>query len=79
MPRVLLNKQFKMPQYFTEWIVIQMRRNNENQATLGRVLNITQQAFSTKMKNNQYTLQDFITITNHFKATDEDLVKLTKV
>lgn len=79
MPRVLLNKQLNMPQYFSEWIVIQKRRNKVNNEEIGKILGITSQAVGVKLKNNQYSLQDFIAITKFFNASDEELVKLTKV
>lgn len=79
MPRVNLNKQMNMPRYFSEWILIQKNRNHVNNQAIGEVLGITSQAMGKKIKSNQYSLEDFIAITNFFQATPEDLVKLTKV
>lgn len=79
MPRVLLNKQLNMPQYFTEWIVLQKHRNKMSNSDIGEALGITSQAVGVKLRNNQYTFQDFIAITKLFGASDEELIKLTKI
>lgn len=79
MPKVLLNKELKMPQYFTEWLIIRMRRKKINQRKLGEVLHISQQAVGMKLRNNNYTFDEFITLTNYFEATEDDLISLTKV
>lgn len=79
MPKVLLNKQAHMSQYFTEWIVVQKHRHKVTNKALGELLGLSERRIGQKLQDNQFTFDDFILITHFFKASDDDLVKLTKI
>lgn len=79
MPRVLLNKQMNMGQYLSEWIIVQLHRKKITQTALAKEMNVTRQCLNKKLSNNQYSFNDFIAITKFLQATDEDLIKLTKI
>lgn len=79
MPRVLLGKENNMSKYFTQWINHKKSDEKISNQTIGECLGITSQAFGQKLKNNQYTLDDFVKIIKFFNASEEEIIKLTKV
>lgn len=78
MPRVTINKKQYLKKDFCSWIAGKMFRKY-TQKDVGRALGISQQAFSRKLKNCEFTFDDVITLLDFFKATDEERIRLLKL
>lgn len=60
---------------FTKWLKGKMASENKKQHDVARWLCVSQPAFSEKLKNGRFTLQEVITIFRKFKATNEEIVR----
>lgn len=78
MPRVILSRKKYLKKDFCSWITGKMF-HQYTQKEVGGVLGITQQAFSKKLKNCEFSFDDVITLLDFFKATDEERIRLLKL
>ena len=78
MPRVAIKwKQYKMAD-LSKWIHIRMKESGIRQWQMGEALNITQSAFSYKLRENMFTYKDLLVIFKMLGATDEEILKIMK-
>lgn len=76
MPRVSINRELYRARDLKKLIEIKMIMYGYKQKDLARVLNISQPALSKKMTENNYSLNDFVKISEVLNFTDEELVSL---
>lgn len=75
MPRVAINKELYKARELKKLIQIKMIEYGYKQKDLARVLDISQAALSKKLSDNNYSLQDFMTISATLNFTDEEIVR----
>lgn len=78
MPKVSINKELYKAKNLKKLIEMKMIQYEYKQKDLARVLNISQPALSKKMNENNYSLADFVTITETLNFTDEEILKAVR-
>lgn len=78
MPRVNLNKKKYLMRDFCEWIRGKML-HKYTESDVAKVLGISQQGFSKKLKNCTFNFDDIVTLLDFFQATDEEIVRLIRL
>lgn len=79
MPRVLIKKKEYKASDLSKWIVVRMYELGVRQRELGELLGISQPRLSEKLKKNQFSYEDLLTVFQRLKATDEDILKIMKM
>lgn len=79
MPRVHLNRKTYKVKDISGWIVGRMYSMNIHQKQMSEELGISQQAFSKKLKNSNFTYSDLLTIIKVLNPEDEEIVKLLRI
>ena len=76
MPKIYLNDKDKLNNRLASWIYGQMKSKGLTQKQLAGDLQITQQALSYKLKTQQFSYGDFITILDVFDPDPGELAWL---
>lgn len=76
MPRVSINKKQYMLKDFSHWILDRIKELGMNQTDAGKIIGVSQPAFSNKLKNYSFSLNEVIELLHAFKATEDEVVKL---
>ena len=82
MPRVKLNRTESKMNDFNKWLKKKMIDYDMNQSDVARLINVQQSALSKKCKNNSFTLEEFIILSNYFidsktnKKSDDEVSHL---
>lgn len=79
MPRVAIKKKDYKLADLTEYIAGKMYANEIVQSDIARELNISQPAFSKRLKKGLFSYEELLTIFKFFKSTDEEILKLMKL
>lgn len=79
MPKVYFKKKEYKVAEFTKWICGSMKLTNENQTDIGKLLGVTQQGLSYKMKHGTFTLYETIVLLAHFDATDKEIIHIMRM
>lgn len=78
MPRIRDYKRKYKLSDLSKFIIGEMAGMELTQTDMADALKITQQAFSKKLKNNQFTYSDLLTIFKVLQTTDKKIVELMK-
>lgn len=78
MPKVYITKQQQMNNKLVSLIYGTMRVQNIAQRQMATRLGISQQAFSRKLKNAQFTFSDLVIIFEELGTPDEEIVRVMK-
>ena len=76
MPKVFLNENQRLNERFVAWIYGEMKCQRIPQRIMAQELEITQSAFSQKLKNRSFTFTDFLTIVRVLKPDTKELDRL---
>lgn len=79
MPRVSVKKKEYKVSDLSKWIVAKMYEKKVRQEEMAGLIGISQPWFSCKLKKNQFTYGDLLTILKRLEATDEEIIKLMKL
>lgn len=79
MPRVTIKKKDYMISDLSQWIVGRMYVMKVRQREMADLLDITQPAFSKKLKINYFTYGELLSILKKLEATDEEILRLMKL
>lgn len=79
MPRVHINKKKYILQDFREWMVGRMRTLKKSQADMGRLLGISQPAFSNRLEKSNFEYSQILEILKELEATDEEILKFMRL
>lgn len=79
MPRVAINKKKYMLNDLSEWITGRMKTLGFTQTDGGELLGITQQAFGQKVAKSNFKYSELLELFKHLHATDEEILRLTKL
>lgn len=79
MPRVKALKKTYMPKDLRRYISGEMKDANITQEQMGRELNLTQQSFSHRLKEANFTYMQLVTIFQKLGSSEEDIIKMMKV
>lgn len=79
MPRVAIRKKDYKVQDLSVFIVGKMYAKNLRQADMAELLDMTQPAFSYRLKNGQFSYAQMLTILQKIDATDEEILRLMKM
>lgn len=78
MPRVLIKKQDYMATDLSKWIVGKMYEKGLRQEDLAKLINISQPAFSARLKSGSFTYRQLLTLLKELNATDGEILKIMK-
>lgn len=76
MPKIYLSRKAKLNDRFVVWLTGQMSVKGISQKRLADVMEISQQALSKKIRAQQFSFTDFITIVEFFEPEVEDIAWL---
>lgn len=76
MPRVTLNKKKYMLKDFSHWVENRMKDLDINQTDAGKIISVSQQVFSKRLKDCSFSLEDVISLLHAFKASEDEVVEL---
>lgn len=79
MPRVHINKKKYILQDFREWIVGRMHTLKKSHADMGKLLGISQPAFSNRLKKSNFDYSQILEILKILEATDEEILKFMRL
>lgn len=79
MPRVALKKKDYKIRDLSVFIAGKMYAMNLRQADMAEVLDMTQPAFSYRLKKGQFNYEQMLTILQKIDATDEEILRLMKM
>lgn len=79
MPRVAIKKKDYMISDLSQWIAGRMYAMKVRQSEMADLLDITQPAFSKKLKINYFTYGELLSILKKLEATDEEILRLMKL
>lgn len=79
MPRVALKKKDYKVQDLSVFIAGKMYAMQLRQADMAELLNMTQPAFSYRLKKGQFSYAEMLTILQKIDATDEEILRLMKM
>lgn len=79
MPRVHGLKKKYMQDDLHEWIVGRMQHMKKSQDEMGQALDMTQPAFSWRLKDVNFTWKQLLVIFKELEATDEIILKFMKL
>lgn len=76
MPRIRELKKDYLQNDLTIWLWSQIKARHTSQGRVAAALGISQESLSRKMKNNNYSFKDFITLVDMFNPDQETITKL---
>lgn len=76
MPKIYLSEKDRLSDRFTSWVYGQMKLKGISQRMLAEELQITQPALSYKLKVQQFSFSDFVTIVNVLDPDPSELAWL---
>ncbi|MBE5877085.1 MAG: hypothetical protein E7290_09410 [Lachnospiraceae bacterium] len=79
MPRVAIKKKEYKVNDLSVYIVGKMYEKKLRQADLAEMLNITQPAFSNRLKKGLFSYAELLDILQKLESTDEEILRLMKV
>ena len=79
MPRVVIKKKEYKVNDLSVYIVGKMYEKKLRQADLAEMLNITQPAFSNRLKKGLFSYAELLDILQKLESTDEEILRLMKV
>lgn len=85
MPRVAINRKIYMLRDIAEWIEGRMSTKGLRQEDVAQWININQQSMSRRLKQakegkeNAFSVGELITLFKKLDATDEEILRLTKM
>ena len=79
MPRVVIKKKEYKVNDLSVYIVGKMYEKKLRQADLAEMLNITQPAFSNRLKKGLFSYAELLDIIQKLESTDEEILRLMKV
>lgn len=85
MPRVAINRKIYMLRDIAEWIEGRMSTKGLRQEDVAQWININQQSMSRRLKQakegkeNAFSVGELITLFKNLDATDEEILRLTKM
>lgn len=78
MPRVAINKEKYLQTDLREWMKGRMDTLGINQEYMGKRLNMTQQAFSSRLRAGKFNNTQLYVIFRELEATGEEILRLMK-
>ena len=78
MPKVYLTKQDEMTEKLVALIYGTMKVRKVTQARMAERLNISQPAFSKKMRHKQFTFWDLVNIFDELDLEDQQLIQVMR-
>ncbi len=84
MPRVAINKKTYMIRDLSSWIVGRMHAKGLRQTDVAQWIGINQQSLSRRLKKaregvDEFSFWDLVILLKNLDATDEDILRLTKM
>ena len=79
MPKVILTKEARKVDDFSGWIVGKMYKEKKSQKELAQVLGVTQPAISHRLEKGEFKHSEMMKIFHFFNATDEEILRFTKL
>lgn len=85
MPRVAINRKIYMLRNIAEWIEGRMSTKRLRQEDVAKWIGINQQSMSRRLKQakegkeNAFSVGELITLFKNLDATDEEILRLTKM
>lgn len=79
MPRGYLNKEKYRKQDLIRYLVETMASKHITQAEMGKVLGLSQQGFSYKKKNAEFSYTELLLMFHYLQATDKEILKLMRL
>lgn len=79
MPKVILTREARKVNDFSNWIVGRMYEKKKSQENLASILGVTQPAFSIKLKKGNFKHSEMLKILNELDATDEEILSMMKI
>lgn len=79
MPRVHINKKKYILQDFREWVVGRMHTLKKSQSDMGKLLGISQPAFSNRLENSKFDYSQILEILKILEATDEEILRFMRL
>lgn len=79
MPRVIINRRKYKISDLSKWIWGEMKDRGITQSAMAERLDITQQAFSKKLKAHQFTYSDLLIIFQELEPSNEKIVELMRL
>lgn len=76
MPKVFLNENQRLCTRLSRWIYGEMKRQRISQRVMAEEMEITQQALSYKLKVQQFSFSDFVTIVSVLDPDPSELAWL---
>jgi hypothetical protein len=78
-PRGFYDKEKYLSDCLVEFIEGRRKTLNKSQSDLGELLNMTQQAFSSRMARRNFTYLQVVKLLEFLQATDEEMLRLMKM
>ncbi len=79
MPRISIKKKDYLQADLREWIGERMKTLDKTQAQMGKLLHISQQAFSNRLTQGRFNNIHLYVIFKELQATDDEILKLMKM
>ena len=76
MPKVYLSENQRMSERLTAWVYGQLKVQRISQRVMAEEMEITQQAFSQKLKHHSFSFTDFLAIVRILKPDAQELDRL---
>lgn len=78
MPRVTLKKREYAEKDFIKWLKSEMEDRGIKQEDMGKLLGISQQAFSARVKKRQFNIKEVMIIFHEFDTPTDEIGHLLK-
>lgn len=79
MPRVAINKKKYLKTDLRVWMSGKMKVLGKNQEHMGEALEISQQAFGTRLREANFTNEQLYIIFKELEATNDDIIRLMRL
>ena len=79
MPRVSINKKKYLQTDLREWMIGKMATLGKTQAYMGEKLNITQQAFGSRLRRGVFDNTQLYVIFKELEATGDEILRLMRL
>jgi len=79
MPKVYLSENDRLSERLVSWVYGEMKIKKISQRQMADEMEISQQAFSQKLKNHSFSFTDFLTIVRVLKPDTQEIERLLGV
>jgi predicted XRE-type DNA-binding protein len=76
MPKTYLTKEMRLRENFAAWVYGQMRVNGKTQQNVSKMLGLTQQGLSLKLKRQSFSFDDVCTLMEYFQPDEKTILQL---